>query len=199
MNKLLFGLALFLIIILLVCFFCCKRVDNFSDLSCENEQKPVYTPQELIFKSQCPNLVILLHHDGSYSVEPGDSGGPLFTDQSQYATYYHMGESPEGHELVPVLEDYELWYYPRYNPIRWFSGPWRYRRPFWKRPWGSWGRLGRWSHRGHRNRKSGLALQNRRPNRKVKGSPGRSIKRSPMKKRSTSPRKTVRQGASAKL
>ena len=100
MNKILFGLSLFLIIILLVCFFCCKRVDNFSDLSCENEQKPVYTPQELIFKSQCPNLVILLHHNGSYSVEPGDYSGPLFTDESQYHTYYHMGVSPQGHELL---------------------------------------------------------------------------------------------------
>lgn len=202
MNKILFGLSLFLIIILLVCFFCCKRVDNFSDLSCENEQKPVYTPQELIFKSQCPNLVILLHHNGSYSVEPVDLGGrPLFTDHSQYKTYYHMGVSPDGEELVPLLEDYELWYYPRYNPIRWFSGPWRYRdrRPFWRRPW-----RGPWGHRNRPwNRKSGLALQNRRPNRKLSRSPQKirntSPKRSPMKKRSTSPRKTVRQGASAKL
>ena len=110
-------------------------VDNFADLdlSCEAIQNKYYHTEELLHKSRCPNLVILEKLIGgriAFFVEMGDHNGPFFSQD--HIRYYHMGISPDGVELDL---DYDLYYYPWYNPYRWFHRPYGYhrRRGHWRR------------------------------------------------------------------
>ena len=127
-------LLILLFLIISISIFCCIKfkVDNFLEMNCYAEQNKHYQPEELLYKSKCPNLVILKKYKNGYPLffaEEGDENGPLFS--KDYDTYYHNGYSPDGEKLD--LE-YDLYYYPIYNPIRWFYGPYRYDRPHrWRR------------------------------------------------------------------
>ena len=137
---------LLIIITLLIIFvtFCCTSkfsVDNFSmDYTCEAVQNKYYHPEELMYKSQCPNLVIvekIMYNRPYFTVEAGDHRGPYFS--SDYTTYYHMGVSPNGRLLN--LE-YDLYQRPWYNPYSWFHGRYYYEprrnyhwRDKWYKPW----------------------------------------------------------------
>ena len=121
---------IFILLLFSIIFICCNikfKVDKFTDMSCYAQQNKHYLPEELIFKSKCPNLVILKKYKNGYPLfyaEEGDENGPYFS--KDYSTYYYLGTSPNG-ELLDL--EYELYYYPMYNPIRWFYGPYIYHRP----------------------------------------------------------------------
>ena len=127
---------LFLLISIIICCNIKFTIDNFSDMSCYTQQNKHYQPDELMFKSMCRNLVILKKYKNGFPLfyaEQGDENGPYFS--KDYSTYYYLGISPDG-EILDL--EYELYYYPRYNPMRWFYGPYRYHRPnIWykKNPW----------------------------------------------------------------
>lgn len=119
--------------------------ENFEDLdySCEATQNKYYHPRELLYKASCPNLVIVEKNSFGvplFTAEVGDQNGPYFS--KDYIRYYHLGVSPDG--VVLDLE-YDLYYRPWYNPIRWFGGPYGYYRPRrWnrQRKWNKWNRDG---------------------------------------------------------
>ena len=120
-------ILLFLLISIVIFCNIKFKVDQFTDMSCYAQQNKYYQPEELMFKSQCPNLVVLKKYKNGFPlffVEEGDENGPYFS--KDYSNYYYLGISPDGERLD--LE-YELYYYPRYNPMRWFYGPYRYHRP----------------------------------------------------------------------
>lgn len=130
-----------LVIGTLLCLNAKFRVDNFSmDLSCEAVQNKYYHPEELEAKMHCPNLVIVeknINGRPAFFAEFGDHKGPYFS--SDYVRYYYMGMSPEG---IPLNLDYDLYYYPWWNPRSWFYGRNVYypRRRYhweddWHRPW----------------------------------------------------------------
>jgi hypothetical protein len=131
------SLIIILVITVIVFIFNSKFiVDNFVDLdlSCDAIQNKYYHTEELLHKSQCPNLVILeklINGTTAFFVEQGDHNGPYFSQD--YIRYYHMGVSPDG--IILNLE-YDLYYYPWYNPRRWFHGAYGYyprRRAHWRR------------------------------------------------------------------
>ena len=131
------SLIILLVITFIVFIFNSKFiVDNFADLdlSCDAIQNKYYHTEELLHKSQCPNLVILeklINGTTAFFVEQGDQDGPYFS--KDYIRYYHMGVSPDG--IILNLE-YDLYYYPWYNPRRWFHGAYGYyprRRTHWRR------------------------------------------------------------------
>lgn len=131
------SLIILLVITVIVFIFNSKFiVDNFADLdlSCDAIQNKYYHTEELLHKSQCPNLVILeklINGITAFFVEQGDQDGPFFSQD--YIRYYHMGVSPDG--IILNLE-YDLYYYPWYNPRRWFHGAYGYyprRRVHWRR------------------------------------------------------------------
>ena len=136
---------LFLILIVATLLFCFNskykvKQDNFTDFSCDAIQNKYYQPEELLYKSRCPNLVIVEKHINGipqFFAELGDYKGPYFS--KDYTTFYYLGVSPEG---IQLNLDYDLYYYPFYNPVRWFNGPFRYHRRWsgnwndnWFNPW----------------------------------------------------------------
>ena len=146
MKVLILLIILLLVIGTLLCLNAKFRVDNFSmDLSCEAVQNKYYHPEELEAKMHCPNLVIVeknINGRPAFFAEFGDHKGPYFS--SDYVRYYHMGMSPEG---IPLNLEYDLYYYPLWNPRRWFYGRNVYypRRRYhweddWKRPWNRYNR-----------------------------------------------------------
>ena len=132
------SLIILLVITVIVFIFNSKFiVDNFADLdlSCDAIQNKYYHTEELLHKLRCPNLVILEKNIGgrpAFFVEQGDHDGPYFS--KDYIRYYHMGVSPDG--IILNLE-YDLYYYPWYNPRRWFHGAYGYyprrRRAHWRK------------------------------------------------------------------
>jgi hypothetical protein len=139
-------IVLFIVIIILSCLVK-YRHENFedSDYSCEAIQNKYYHPRELLYKASCPNLVIVEKQSYGipiFTVEAGDQNGPYFS--KDYVRYYHLGVSPDG--VVLDLE-YDLYYRPWYNPIRWFGGPYRYYRP---RRWNRQRKLNKWNRDGYR-------------------------------------------------
>lgn len=131
------SLIILLVITIIIFVFNSKFiVDNFADLdlSCDAIQNKYYHTEELLHKSQCPNLVILeklINGTTAFFVEQGDQYGPYFSQD--YIRYYHMGVSPDG--IILNLE-YNLYYYPWYNPRRWFHGAYGYyprRRYHWRK------------------------------------------------------------------
>jgi hypothetical protein len=120
-------LILILLISLIVFMFNSKHlVDNFTDLdlSCYAIQNKYYHTDELLHKSRCPNLVILeklINGRTAFFAEQGDHNGPYYS--KDYTRYYYMGVSPDGLELDL---NYDLYYYPWYNPYRWFNRPYGY-------------------------------------------------------------------------
>ena len=140
------------------------RPENFEDLdySCEAIQNKYYHSRELLYKASCPNLVIVEKQSFGvpmFTVEAGDQTGPYFS--KDYIRYYHLGVSPDG--VVLDLE-YDLYYRPWYNPLRWFGGPYGYYRSRRnrQRKWNKWNRDGYrrdgyrrnfWDRQGRKGRK----------------------------------------------
>ena len=122
----LFSILIFIIVIIFCCSSC-FRVDNFADLSCEAIQNKYYHIDELIYKSKCPNLVILeklVNNKIAFFAELGDENGPYFS--KDHINFYYMGISPRG-ETIDL--NYDLYYMPVWNPIRWFAhSPYQFRR-----------------------------------------------------------------------
>jgi len=147
-------LTIILIMLLLTSKF---KVDYFPDFSCEATQNKYYTIEELKYRASCPNIVICEKYiNGAFAffAEAGDSNGPYFSKDCN--DYYYLGVSPVTGKRLD-LEYYDLYYYPRWNPYRWFNGQYGYRRQipnFWSNPYGYQGYQGyRWDRRNRRNRK----------------------------------------------
>lgn len=124
----LFTIIIILLIIIPV-IYCCTakyKVDSFMDFSCEAIKNKYYQPEELIYKSNCPNLVILQKNNKfgtpTFFPEYGNINGPN-NNNNDYDVYYYLSKSPNG--LFLDL-DYDLYYRPFYNPFRWLSGKYEY-------------------------------------------------------------------------
>lgn len=126
-NINLLSILLFILFVGVIIFIFNSKyiVDDFAmDYSCEAVQNKYYHTDELLHKSQCPNIVILEKSIGNRPVffaEYGDHNGPYFS--KDYIRYYYMGMSPDG---IALNLDYDLYYYPWYNPYRWFYGSYGY-------------------------------------------------------------------------
>lgn len=179
----LFVIIILILLISLVTFCCCSkfRVDNFSsDYSCEAVQNKYYHVDELLYKSRCPNLVIVeknINGTPVFFAEMGDSKGPYFS--RDHIRHYYLGISPDGIELNL---DYDLYEYPWYNPYRWMYGPYRY----YPRRYIHYGDR-HYKNRPFRRYKNWKKLKNRErsPRRSPRSSPKKSPRRSP--KRSSRP------------
>lgn len=114
-------ISLLLIIALVFCCTSKYKVDSFMNFSCDAIQNKYYHPEELIYKSNCPNIVIVQKSTRSgrpvFFAEHGDENGPYWS--RDYDTYYYLGVSPHG---VLLDLDYDLYYRPFYNPFRWIYG-----------------------------------------------------------------------------
>ena len=180
--------------------------ENFEDLdySCEAIQNKYYHPRELLYKASCPRLVIVEKQSFGvpiFTVEAGDHTGPYFS--KDYIRYYHLGVSPDG--VVLDLE-YDLYYRPWYNPIRWFGGPYGYYRPRrWdkQRKWNKWNRDGyrrdgyRKNFWGRQDRQGRQDQRIKKLENKINKSPVRNVKKSVQKRPTKGPVKG--QGRSAAL
>jgi len=173
-------LLIILVISVIIYMFNIKfLVDDFTDLdlSCDAIQNKYYHTDELLHKSHCPNLVIIEKNIGRrpiFFAELGDHNGPYFS--KDYTRYYYMGTSPDG---IPLNLEYDLYYYPWYNPSRWFNGPYGYhprgkRRRNWKRDlynkWDDYSvRLDKRNNRYNRNKQNPnkQIYKNQNPNKQI--------------------------------
>lgn len=133
---------LFLILLLLIILICCfsySRCENFTEITCDVIQnEPIVYEQAMHYMYYCNNIGVghKRKSDGSYILyaEQGDQYGPLFS--KDFLTWYYQGEKQWGlNEFGDNLNnefDYDYYYYPWYNPIRYIYGskPFYRRRPF---------------------------------------------------------------------
>ena len=152
MNIFSFIIIILCIITIILACLVKRKSENFEDLNytCEAIQNKYYHPRELLYKAGCPNLVIVEKDSFGtplFTAEAGDKNGPYFS--KDYIRYYHLGVSPDG--VVLDLE-YDLYYRPWYNPIRWFGGPYGYYRPRRNRP-RRWKKNRRWNFWDRKDRK----------------------------------------------
>ena len=167
-----------MILLIATTIFCCTskyKVDSFMDFSCDAVQNKYYQPEELIYKSNCPNLVIVQKNTRSgrpiFFAEYGDENGPYWS--RDYVTYYYLGESPHG---LYLDLDYDLYYRPFYNPLRWLYGRYDYVKrkkntnfkDGWYKPWKSY----------HNKLEYKKALGNKRMQDKYKNKKNNNIKNS---------------------
>ena len=103
-------LILILLISLIVFMFNSKHlVDNFTDLdlSCYAIQNKYYNIDELLYKSRCPNLVILeklINGRTAFFAEQGDHNGPYYcTDYILNKIYIlYLYEPPSDIEIQTI-------------------------------------------------------------------------------------------------
>ena len=78
-----------------------------------------------MYRASCPNIVIVEKYINgalAFFAEVGDSNGPYFS--KDYNDYYHLGRSPVTGRQLDL--NYDLYYYPGWNPYSWFYGPYSY-------------------------------------------------------------------------
>lgn len=167
MNIFSFIIIILCIITIILACLVKRKSENFEDLNytCEAIQNKYYHPRELLYKAGCPNLVIVEKDSFGtplFTAEAGDKNGPYFS--KDYVRYYHLGISPDG---VVLDLDYDLYYRPWYNPIRWVGGPYGYYRP---RRWNRerrWRKNRRWNFWDRKDRQDRRIKNSQSPNKKV--------------------------------